>query len=519
MNPGISRTAIAVFLVVLLAAMAFCLRGCGGSPAIPADSVPMERHAQIWPEYEGVTIPPNIAPLNFRIKETGRRYIVTMGVGTSTPISIGSANGSIQIPHKSWAHLLTSAAGNPIRVTIYMQSEKSWKRFPEFFIHVAPDPIDPYLTYRLLRPQYNKFHDVGIYQRNLEGFDQREILHGRHFRNGCVNCHQLNRNHPGTLMFGVRTSVFGSGTILIQDGEIDKIGTNFGHTTWHPTGKVVAYSMFDVRMFFHTTRNEVRDVVEFDSLLGSMKVDGNKTTTVPALADKEQLETQPYWSPDGRYLYFASAPKLWKDSKRYPPDLYAQLKYDIKRVSYDLNTDTWGQPETIVSAAQFGLSCLGPRVSPDGRWLLFSACEYGCFAIYQPSSDLYVMNLETREIHKLECNSDFVDSWHSWSANSRWIAFSSKRPTGQFTRVYFAYIDESGKSHKPFLLPQKDPRFYDSFLYAYNVPELAVWKIDIDKKKLLDAIRSKPTIQVDAITTPTPKEDSLPGKPYQDGVR
>jgi hypothetical protein len=415
--------------------------------------------------------------------------------------------------------LLKTAAANPIQVGIYVQSDQSWKRYPEFSIHVASDPIDPFLTYRLLRPQYNKFFDIGIYQRDLSGFEQREIIHGRSFRNGCVNCHQLDRNKPGTLMFGVRTPTFGSGTILIQNDNIDKIGTNFGHTTWHPTGKAVAYSMFDVRFFMHTARTEIRDVVEFDSLLGYMKTEGNKTQTVPAIADKTQLETQPFWSPDGTYLYFASAPKLWTDMKRFPPDRYAEVKYDIKRIHYDIDADTWGEPEMIVSAVQFGQSCLAPRISPDGRWMLFTACEYSCFPPYQPSSDLYMMDMDNRQIHKLECNSDFVDSWHSWSANSRWIAFSSKRPTGQFTRVYFAYIDQTGHAHKPFLLPQKDPRFYDSFLYAYNVPELAVWKIDINKKHLLDVIRSPATITVDAVTTPTPKEASQPEKKYQDGVR
>ncbi len=502
-----------VGIAVLLAAGGWVLwRTATNTISSPIEFSPVETAVGLEPDYAGVTIPPNIAPLNFRILAEGSRYLVVLTGRGDTEIRTVSRNGQIRFPQKAWKRTVGATAGGDLQAQIFVKSRGGWQRYPSFAISVAKEPVDPYLTYRLLRPQFNRYHDVGIYQRSLETFEQREIIHGRGFRDGCVNCHQLDRNHPGTMTFGVRSPVFGSGTMLIQGDRINKIGTNFGHTTWHPSGKAVAYSMFDVRMFFHTTRTEVRDVVEFDSLLGYLTLEGNKTKTVPAIADKAQLETQPSWSPDGKYLYFASAPKLWTDKNRFPPDDYDKLRYDIKRISYDVETDAWGSVETVVPAAKLGLSCLAPRISPDGRWLLFTACAYGCFAIYQPSSDLYLMDLDSGQTHKLECNSEFVDSWHSWSANSRWIAFSSKRPTGLFTHIYFAYIDESGKASKPFVLPQEDPEFYDSFLYAYNVPEMAVWKIEASKKTLLDIIRAPATIKVDAITMATPKKPG--GDPY-----
>lgn len=494
-------------IVVLLAAAGWIVWIMVANPvSLPAEFSRVETAARLEPDYAGVTIPPNIAPLNFRILTEGSRYLVVLTGGGETEIRAASRNGQIRFPRKAWRRMLAATAGGDLCAQVFVQNRVGWEQYPPFSITVAGQPVDPYLTYRLLRPQFNRYNDVGIYQRSLESFEQREIIHGRGFRDGCVNCHQLDRNKPGTMTFGVRSSVYGSGTMLIQGDRINKIGTNFGHTSWHPTGKAVAYSMFDVRMFFHTARTEVRDVVEFDSLLGYMILDGNKTKTVPAIADKTRLETQPSWSPDGKYLYFASAPKLWTDKNRFPPDAYDKLLYDINRISYDVQTDTWGSVETVVPAAKLGLSCLAPRVSPDGRWLLFSACAYGCFAIYQPSSDLYLMDLDNGQIHKLDCNSEFVDSWHSWSANSRWIAFSSKRPTGLFTHIYFAYIDESGKARKPFVLPQEDPEFYDSYLYAFNVPEMASWRIEVGKKALLDAIRAPATIKVDAVTMATPKK-------------
>ncbi len=307
------------------------------------------------------------------------------------------------------------------------------------------------------------------------------------------------------MTLGIRSPVYGVSCLFVEDGVVDKIGTKFGHTSWHPNGKVIAYSAFDVRMFFHTGRPDVQDVVEMDSMLAYYLTEEKKVKTVPVLADPNRLETQPSWSPDGRFLYFASAPKLWTDMKRFPPPRYADLRYDIQRISYDPNADAWGPIETVVSSEPTGKSCVFPRISPDGRFLLFSVCDYGCFPIYLSGTDLYLKDLRSGEVRKLECNSDFTDSWHTWSGNSRWIVFSSKRPTGRFTHLYISFIDENGSASKPFLLPQEDPEFYDSFLYAYNVPELISGPVPVNSRQLLRAVRSPKAIPVDALTRATPE--------------
>lgn len=183
-----------------------------------------------------------------------------------------------------------------------------------------------------------------------------------------------------------------------------------------------------------------------------------------------------------------------------PPPQYADVKYDLMRIRYDIDTDRWGEPETVLSSQETELSILQPRISPDGRFLLFCMCRYGCFPVYQPTSDLYMMDLATREYARLEINSEFSESWHSWSSNSRWIAFSSRRENGGFfTRCYLSFVDEDGRAHKPFVLPQDDPQFYDSFLETISVPELIDGPIPVAAKALADVARSKPVL-VDAIT-------------------
>jgi hypothetical protein len=205
---------------------------------------------------------------------------------------------------------------------------------------------------------------------------------------------------------------------------------------------------------------------------------------------------------------------LWGSQDKLPPEGYEQLKYDLVRISYDLERDQWGKVETVLSAQDTGQSILLPRISPDGRWLLFCMCNYGCFPVYQQSSDLYLMDLYAAKetgiykYHRLDINSDKSESWHSWSSNSRWIAFSSKREHGIFTRSYISYVDEMGQAHKPLVLPQKDPLFYDSCLDTFNTPELVIGPIPVTGEKLARVVHGSAGIPMEMpITMATPKAD------------
>ena len=111
------------------------------------------------------------------------------------------------------------------------------------------------------------------------------------------------------------------------------------------------------------------------------------------------------------------------------------MRYDLMRIDYDPDSGDWGELEAMLLSEETGMSITEPRVSPDGKWVLFCMSDYGCFPVYQSSSDLYLLNLETREYHPLAVNSPRSESWHCWSANSRWIAFASKRRDGVFGRI------------------------------------------------------------------------------------
>ena len=383
-----------------------------------------------------------------------------------------------------------------IEMVIYVKSEDSgWRRFDTIENTIAPDNIDSHLVYRLLGPVANRYRNIGIYRRNLENYDESPVLTNDSFGGGCVNCHSFANNRPDCFSLHVRpgpASKPEAGMIVVRDGRAVRARTKSaltaarrpppGFSAWHPGGSAIAFSRNQPGLFFREAGCEVRDVFDLQSDLGLVNVQSAAVSTPPHVAGPSRLESFPAWSADGKTLYFCAVDRSWgQDQLRAIEDL-KKVKYDLMRVRYDIATDAWGVPEPVLTAAATGMSISEPRASPDGRYLLFCMSAYGGFPVYQPSSDLYLMDLRSGEHRRLQCNSEYSESWHCWSSNSRWIVFSSKRDNGWLARPYFSYIDAEGREHKPFLLPQKDPTFYDARLKTYNLPELITGPITTPQK-------------------------------------
>lgn len=479
----------------------------------------VDKAPRIRPDYTETVIPPNIAPLNFLIKEPAAQYLVKIYSMTGDTIEVVSKTPSIIIPIRLWKKLLSANRGGKLYFDVYTKNKTGqWKRFETITNTIANEDIDPYLVYRKIRSVHSNWKRMGIYQRNLQNFDESLVLNNRFHEGVCLNCHAFANNRTDKMTIGFRSAKYGSSALIVEDGSARKLGTKFTYTAWHPSGRVVAYSYNKVRQFFHSARSEVREVMDLDSLLAYYLTESHTVKTSPNLSKKDRLETYPTWSPDGRYLYFSSAPILWDDRDKVPLLRYNEVKYDLLRISYDLDKDQWGDLETVLSAEDTSLSILEPRISPDGCWLLCCMSDYGSFPAYYRSSDLYLIDLKSAEqtgrfdYRRLDINSDQSETWHSFSSNSRWIAFSSKRDYGLFTRSYFSHIDEQGKVYKPLIMPQKDPTYYDSCIKTYSVPELITEPIKIRAETFGRLIRSPRKIAVDLpITMATPKPEGPPG--------
>lgn len=473
------------------------------SAAVLEAAQPLSRRPRIHPDYCGLAVPPNIAPLNFRIEEPGQLFFVRLRSRQGAPAEILSRSGDIEIPPDAWRRLLAANRGEQLSVDVYARSSEGvWRRYQTLTNEIAAEEIDPYVAYRVLRPDAVYYRNIGIYQRHLESYESSPVLHGRWFGEGCLNCHAFLNWDPSQLSLHAR-SRYGEAALLVQGDHRHTVAARLGYAAWHPSGKLVVFSQFNIQLYYHTARGHTRGATDSDSRLTCYRLDQRTLKLFAPIADKARLETHPAWSPDGRYLYFASAPKPWADGQSFPADHYAHVQYDLKRVRYDVQTDQWGPVETVLPAARTGRSNVSPRISPDGRFLLFCMCNYGEFPVYQPDSDLYLLNLASVKYWKLECNSPCADSWHCWSSNGRWIVFSSKRPTGVFTRLYLCHVDKDGHTSKPFILPQRDPDCYDDLLSVYNLPEFMTGPVQTSPAALLQMVRDTQRVQVDGITGAT----------------
>jgi len=493
---------------LLSAALLYAFRA---ATTIIAHYNPVPRPPKIHPDYTGTVIPPNIAPLNFIVLEAAARYCVRIHAKEGTPIQIQGRKPKIHIPIHSWKKLLALNRGNPLYFDVYTQDKSgSWKKFETITNTIANDDLDDYLVYRRIKLCVT-WKDMGVYQRNLQNYDESIVLHNSSFGGGCINCHSFLNNSPDSMLTQVRSPKHGTPMLMAKSRNIRPVNTRtkftpgrVGFTAWHPNGRVIAFSINSFEMFFHTAAIEVRDVFSHASDLALYLVASNKVLSTTSITKPDRLETFPEFSPDGQHLYFCSAPQL-------PVERYREVRCDLMRIGYDPKTQKWGELETVLSAEQVRGSITQPRFSPDGRFLLFNVSEYSTFPTHQAECDLYMMETQTGQFYKLPISSKRCDAWHGWSSNGRWIVFSSKRLTGRFARPFFSYIDETGRAYKPFLLPQKDPTFYDSLLQVYNIPELITKPIRIRPKQLTKAILAyKQYPQADIVTGATPGLPPVP---------
>ena len=171
---------------------------------------------------------------------------------------------------------------------------------------------------------------------------------------------------------------------------------------------------------------------------------------------------------------------------------YKDIKYNIYRKRFDPKTKTFSAKELVYDASSTGKSATLPRVSPDGRYLLFTQGDWGCFHIWHRDADLWIMDLSTLQVKPLSiCNSPNVESYHSWSSNGKWIIFSSRRNDGIYTRLYIAHIDKNGHASAPFELPQSDPDYHLQLTKSYNIPEFMKGPVSLKPQEIANILKTE----------------------------
>lgn len=494
------------FKIQLVTALLLLFASCQKMAVqLPEQYEALKQRVTLFPDYTDIVVPPNIAPLNFIIKnDSAKQFVVNFAGENSSMLIAAESDGFVLLDSTEWRKLLQNNRNSEIAVTVFAHLADKWVSYPSYFIKVAEEGIDPYLSYRLIEPGYELYRHLGIYQRNLTNWDVHTIYeNNRNYdeeHNHCINCHNFCNYSTENMLFHVRA--MHGGTVMIEGDKAHKIQIKDSaiiasgvYPSWHPSAELVAFSTNHTGQTFHLYHSEKVEVMDMASDL--LLYDVKKNEVCHILKSNRYMETFPNWSPDGKYLYYCSARVPDEIDLTLPDSIksfhfvanYQKLYYNLMRMSFNPQDRTFGKPEVVVDASSKERSITFPRVSPDGRYVLYAQGNYGQFHIWHKSSDLWVKDLVADTCYTLRrANSSDVDSYHSWSSNGRWIVFSSRRMDKNYTRPFIAYFGKDGIACKAFVLPQEDPEQHILLLKSYNVPELTKDAVGVQREELLRCI-------------------------------
>jgi len=242
-----------------------------------------------------------------------------------------------------------------------------------------------------------------------------------------------------------------------------------------PTGRYVISTVKDRSVFVPIPDLMISQL--FFPIKGILVVYDRETKTfspLPGADDPQYVQTNAAWSPDGKEIVFARtkahhAERLEQqnsalvDEKDVPEFTVEKqpFRYDLYRIPF--NDGKGGTPEPLRGASDNGMSNFFPKYSPDGKWIVF--CKAKSYMLLQPDSELYIIPAAGGVARRLRYNTARMNSWHSWSSNSRWLVFSSKVNT-PYTQLFLTHIDENGNDSPPVLLER-----FTSPDRAANIPE------------------------------------------------
>jgi dipeptidyl aminopeptidase/acylaminoacyl peptidase len=470
------------------------------STKIPENFQSLNINPVVYPDYGNISIPWNIAPLNFNIKEEANEFVCV--ARSSKGESLLCTRKKVQWDIKKWKKLLEINKGDTLYIDIYVNKGNRWYKYPTVKNYITPEAIDSYISYRLIEPSYATYEYMTINQRNITNFDEDVIFSNIPLSENedgqCINCHSF-QNYNKTNRFQFHVRQYKGGTIFVTPKGIKKVNLKTDKTisagvypAWHPTMNIIAYSVNNTHQSFFAKNKDKIEVFDARSNLILYDVDKNEVRTITN--DTTELATFPSWSPDGKYLYYVSA--TYPDSIASKNKIvlkYKDVHYNIYRRSFDLYTQKFGSAELVFNASAINKSATFPRISPDNKYLLFTLADYGTFHIWHKSSDLQLIDLKTGALCETkEINSTNVESYHSWSSNGSWIIFSSRRDDGSYTRPYISYF-KNGKPNKPFILPQKDPDFYKALFKSFNIPEFMAEPVTVTQRELMKAVNKEAT--------------------------
>jgi hypothetical protein len=372
-------------------------------------------------------------------------------------------------------------------------------------ISTSRDPLDAHIFYREVKPlfsySYKNPQTTQWRLGDIRSYDEAPIV----MRNltVCGNCHTFSKDGRTIGMDIDVNNDKGGYAIAAIEEKIDLKKENF--ISWNdfpgsesglsmglfskvsPSGRYVVTTIFEKNfMVLMNDPNFSQLFLTVEGVLACYDTQTKRFFRLPGADDPNYVQTCPDWSPDGKYIVFCRAKvdrhllKLIKDnSVTVTPDTGINdlnrkyyLQYDLFQVPF--NGGKGGKPVPIKGASQNRDSNYLPRYSPDGRWIVFARSQTGL--LLQPDSRLYIIPAKGGVARKMRCNTDIMNSWHSFSPNGKWMAFTSKVNT-PLTEIFLTHIDANGNDSTPILLSR-----FKSKGFCANIPELVRFNRDIIKE-------------------------------------
>ena len=444
----------------------------------PEDVPPPPERPLLSPDTLGVTLPCNIAPLNFDVF-TRQPGPVRCVYRAKDGDELAADGPEIRFDAAAWRAFLTRHRGEAVDVRV----SAGGTVLTQAVSAVSATPVDRYLDYRLIWPGYELWGDMSIRRRDLESFGERILV--KCGEGTCVNCHL---NCGGDAATGhhifrgdgdetiVRSAKHGDWRGAIRHPDGSRAGV---YGAWHPSGDWIAFTANEARQFFWFADYRKIEVGDYSGRPFLFSVAERKSLPIDPIPGA--LESFPAWSADGRSLMTVAAVPKDPIPPRDAPEAeratwlgngLPQMRFSLYVREFDARTGRFSAPAMVFDGPQAGLSVAHPCASPDGRWLVLTVAAWGEFPIWHHEADLALVDLATRSVRPIdELNSPQAESWHAFSSDGRWMVFSSRRDDGGFTRPYIAAFDpETGRFARPFRLPVESPLADDRRFESYNLP-------------------------------------------------
>ncbi|MCL2028718.1 MAG: hypothetical protein FWG79_09590 [Bacteroidales bacterium] len=328
----------------------------------------------IFPDYTDITVPPNMAPLNFFVDMDGERFVVDFIGENGYTFSI-STKQDVMIPIEKWQTLLSQNIGKSYQVQIYRKLDGTWEKLPVITNQISTDSIDSWLVYRLLPPSYDVYKNINMQQRHLESFDYFDFVDNSVSDGSCLGCHVSNQRNPDE--FVMHSRLINPGVIIYKDGEFRRLNTATpefvlpgAYASWHPSGRFIAFAVTKAAFYFHSNvHNRATIFDQSGADIALLDLETNTMFATPKLKTSHSgiQETFPCWSPDGKWLYFCKSRVFDGFDTLSGYDKILDLQFDLFRIPFDEKTMAFGDIEMLLDAHQLDQSASMPKISPDGR--------------------------------------------------------------------------------------------------------------------------------------------------------